>query len=44
MHEEADITSRRYIAEETLAFRSVARAPFEELAATAAQLRARLCQ
>jgi len=44
MHEKTDITSRRYIAEDTLTFRSVARAPSEELAAIAAQLRVRLCQ
>ena len=44
MHEKTDITSRRYIAEETLTFRSVAREPSEELAAIAAQLRVRLCQ
>ena len=44
MHEKTDITSRRYIAEETLTFRNVARAPSEELAAIAAQLRVRLCQ
>jgi histidine triad (HIT) family protein len=42
MYEKTDITSRRYIAEEKLTFCSVARAPFEELAATAAQLRGRL--
>lgn len=39
MHEKADITSRRYIAEEELTFRGMARAPSEELATTAAQLR-----
>ena len=44
MHQKTDITSRRYIAEETLTFRGVARAPFEELAAIAAQLRLRLRQ
>ena len=44
MHEKTDITSRRYIAEERLTFRSVARAPSEELSAIAAQLRVRLCQ
>ena len=44
MHEKTDITSRRYIAEETLTFRSVARAPFEELAAIAMQLRSGLGQ
>jgi histidine triad (HIT) family protein len=43
MHEKTDITSRRYIAEETLTFRGLARAPSEELAATAARLRSRLC-
>ena len=42
MHEKTDITSRRYIAEEELTFRGMARAPSEELAATAAQLRSRL--
>jgi histidine triad (HIT) family protein len=44
MHEKTDITSRRYIAEETLTFRSVGRAPSEELAAIAAQLRSGLGQ
>ena len=44
MHEKTDITSRRYIAQEILTFRSVARAPSEELAAIATQLRVRLCQ
>jgi histidine triad (HIT) family protein len=44
MHEKTDITSRRYIAEETLTFRSVARAPSEELAVIAAQLRSGLAQ
>jgi histidine triad (HIT) family protein len=39
MHEKTDITSRRYIAEETLTFRDMARAPSEELAAIAAPLR-----
>jgi len=39
MHETTDITSRRYIAEETLTFRGLPRANSEELAATAAQLR-----
>jgi len=39
MHETTDITSRRYIAEETLTFRGLPRATSEELAATAAQLR-----
>jgi histidine triad (HIT) family protein len=39
MHEKTDITSRHYIAEETLTFRNVARAPSDELAAIAAQLR-----
>ena len=42
MHEKTDITSRRYIAEETLTFRGLARAPSAELAATAARLRSRL--
>ena len=44
MHEKTDITSRRYIAEETLTFRGLACTPAEELAATAAQLRSRLFQ
>ena len=44
MHETSDITSRRYIDEETLTFRSVARAPSEELAVIAAQLRRGLDQ
>ena len=44
MHEKTDITSRRYIAEETLTFRSVARVPSEELAAIAARLRGGLGQ
>jgi len=44
MHEKTDITSRRYIAEESLTFRGVPRASFEELAATAAQLRSKLLQ
>jgi len=44
MHEKTDITSRRYIAEETLTFRSVARAPSNELSAIAAQLRGGLGQ
>ena len=40
--EPTDITSRRYIAEEQLTFRSTPRAPDGELAATAAALRAAL--
>jgi histidine triad (HIT) family protein len=40
--EPTDITSRRYIAEEHLTFRSTPRAPDDELAATAAALRAAL--
>jgi histidine triad (HIT) family protein len=44
MDKKTDITSRRYIAEETLTFRSVARAPSDELAAIAAQLRGGLGQ
>jgi histidine triad (HIT) family protein len=44
MHEKTDITSRRYIAEETLTFRAMARATPEELAVTAAQLRRGLCR
>jgi histidine triad (HIT) family protein len=39
MHEKTDITSRRYIAEEILTFRSTPRVSAEELAATAAELR-----
>jgi histidine triad (HIT) family protein len=39
MHEKTDITSRRYIAEETLTFRSTPRVSAEELTAAAAQLR-----
>jgi histidine triad (HIT) family protein len=39
MHEKTDITSRRYIAEETLTFRSTPRASADDLAAAAAQLR-----
>jgi histidine triad (HIT) family protein len=38
LHEKTDITSLRYFTGE------VVRAPSEELAATAAQLRSRLCQ
>ena len=44
MHQKTDITSRCYIVEETLTFRSVARAPSKELAAIAAQLRSVLGQ
>jgi histidine triad (HIT) family protein len=44
MHEKTDITSRRYIAEETLTFRAMTRATSAELAVTAAQLRSGLCQ
>ena len=42
MHENTDITSRRYIAEETLTFRSMPRATAEELASSAGALRAAL--
>jgi histidine triad (HIT) family protein len=42
MHEGTDITSRRYIAEETLTFRAMPRATGEELAASGAALRAAL--
>jgi histidine triad (HIT) family protein len=40
--EKTDITSRRYIAEDELTFRSAPRVPNSELAATSAQLRAAL--
>ncbi len=39
MHEHTDITSRRYIAEESLTFRSLAGAADSDLALTAAELR-----
>jgi histidine triad (HIT) family protein len=39
MHDQTDITSRRYIAEKNLTFRSTPLASAEELAATAAMLR-----
>jgi histidine triad (HIT) family protein len=39
MHEKTDITSRRYIAEETLTFRAMPATPERELAQTAAELR-----
>ena len=42
MHENTDITSRRYIAEERLTFRSMPRVTAEELASNAAALRAAL--
>ncbi|HZF32414.1 MAG TPA: HIT family protein [Candidatus Angelobacter sp.] len=42
MHDKTDITSRRYIVEENLTFRSTPRASTDELAATAAKLRAAL--
>ena len=42
MQEKTDITSRRYIAEETLTFRSTPRASVEELADTAERLRTEL--
>ncbi len=42
MHDKTDITSRRYIAEEKLTFRSTPRASDEELASCATALRAAL--
>jgi histidine triad (HIT) family protein len=42
MQEKTDITSRRYIAEDQLTFRSPPRASAAELAATAARLRTAL--
>jgi len=42
MHDKTDITSRRYIAEEHLTFRSTAAASQSELAATGYQLRSLL--
>jgi len=42
MHEKTDITSRCYIAEETLTFRPTPRASVEELADTAERLRREL--
>ena len=42
MHENTDITSRRYIVEERLTFRSMPRVTAEELASNAAALRAAL--
>jgi histidine triad (HIT) family protein len=39
MHEKTDITSRLYIAEETLTFRSTPRAPPDDLAKIASQIR-----
>jgi histidine triad (HIT) family protein len=39
MHDKTDITSRRYIAEDELTFTSMPRAPTEQLAEEAAQLR-----
>ena len=42
MHDKTDITSRRYIAEEKITFRSMPRASAEELASSAAALRAAL--
>ena len=44
MHDKTDITSRRYIVEETLTFRLPPRASDEELAASAAALRGALGQ
>jgi len=44
MHEKADITSRRYIVEDTLTFRSMPRASDSELAQTAAELRRALAE
>lgn len=42
MHDKTDITSRRYIAEEKITFRSTPRASDEELASCATALRAAL--
>lgn len=42
MHDKTDITSRRYIAEEIITFRSTPRASDEELASCATALRAAL--
>ena len=42
MHDKTDITSRRYIEEETLTFRSMPRASDQELASCAIALRAAL--
>ncbi|HRD78906.1 MAG TPA: HIT family protein [Hyphomicrobiaceae bacterium] len=42
LHEKHDITSRRYIAEDTLTFRPPPRAPREALEAEAVRIRARL--
>lgn len=42
MHDKTDITSRRYIAEETLTFRAMPRASNADLAASATALRAAL--
>ena len=42
MHDKTDITSRRYIVEEKITFRSMPRASAEELASSAAALRAAL--
>lgn len=42
MHDKTDITSRRYIAEQKLTFRSMPRASEEELASCATALRAAL--
>jgi histidine triad (HIT) family protein len=44
MHEKTDITSRQYIVEERLTLRSTARASNDELASSAAALRAVLEQ
>jgi histidine triad (HIT) family protein len=42
MHDKTDITSRRYIVEKTLTFRSLPRAAVEDLASSAAALRSAL--
>jgi histidine triad (HIT) family protein len=42
MHDKTDITSRRYIAEEALTFRSLPQATAEDLASSAAALRTAL--
>ncbi len=42
MHDKTDITSRRYIVEDEITFRSMPRASDEELASSAAALRAAL--
>jgi histidine triad (HIT) family protein len=44
MHERTDVTSRRYIIENTVTFRSMLPAPDSELAQTAAELRRALAE